>query len=379
MNPICSGDPLSPLPTTSNNGVTGTWSPALDNTITTTYIFTPTGGQCATSTTMTITVNPVDNASISYSSGSYCLTDPNPTPTITGTTGGGFVINNGGTIDPSTGEIDIATSGSGNYTITYTTTGPCPATVTANVTLTSGTDATITQVDTLCDNGELVALQSVDGGGSWSGTGVINGFFDPTIAGIGSHMITYTIPGNCGDTDTMTIIVTGVRAIINAIPLTGAPPLEVIFGNGSSSPATYFWDFGEGNTSNLFEPVHNYTVNGNYLVSLTVTEGKCSDTTSVTITVVGEPFILIPNVFTPNGDKMNDVFTVESENIETIEGVIYNRWGQMMFSWDHLKGYWDGTTLSGSEAPDGTYFYIIKAKDFKGKEYFEKGGLSLIR
>jgi Putative metal-binding motif len=56
--PICSGGSLSALPTTSNNGITGTWSPALSNTATNTYTFTPTAGLCATTTTLTITVNP---------------------------------------------------------------------------------------------------------------------------------------------------------------------------------------------------------------------------------------------------------------------------------------------------------------------------------
>src|SRR4029434_2524787 len=56
--PICSGATLAALPTTSNNGITGTWSPALNNTATTTYTFTPAAGQCATTTTLTITVNP---------------------------------------------------------------------------------------------------------------------------------------------------------------------------------------------------------------------------------------------------------------------------------------------------------------------------------
>jgi hypothetical protein len=55
--PICSGTSLSPLPTTSNNGITGTWAPALDNTATTTYTFTPDAGQCATTASLTITVN----------------------------------------------------------------------------------------------------------------------------------------------------------------------------------------------------------------------------------------------------------------------------------------------------------------------------------
>ncbi len=56
--PICSGLILNPLPTTSLNGITGTWAPALNNTTTTTYTFTPNGGQCATIATLIITVNP---------------------------------------------------------------------------------------------------------------------------------------------------------------------------------------------------------------------------------------------------------------------------------------------------------------------------------
>ena len=58
VSAICSGDILTVLPTTSTNGILGSWSPALDNTVTTTYTFTPDAGQCAETQTMTITVNP---------------------------------------------------------------------------------------------------------------------------------------------------------------------------------------------------------------------------------------------------------------------------------------------------------------------------------
>ncbi|MBS1510402.1 MAG: hypothetical protein JST86_06170 [Bacteroidetes bacterium] len=58
VQPICAGAVLLPLPATSNNGITGTWSPALNNTVTTTYTFTPAVGQCASTTTLTITVHP---------------------------------------------------------------------------------------------------------------------------------------------------------------------------------------------------------------------------------------------------------------------------------------------------------------------------------
>lgn len=51
----------------------------------------------------------------------------------------------------------------------------------------------------------------------------------------------------------------------------------------------------------------------------------------------------------------------------------------MMFSWKHLKGFWDGKTLTGADCPDGTYFYILNAKGLDGTEYFKKGTISLVR
>ncbi|MEM0543070.1 gliding motility-associated C-terminal domain-containing protein [Flavobacterium sp. j3] len=59
-NPVCTGATLSPLPTISNNGISGTWSPALNTTTTTNYTFTPNVGQCATTATRTIVVNNCD-------------------------------------------------------------------------------------------------------------------------------------------------------------------------------------------------------------------------------------------------------------------------------------------------------------------------------
>lgn len=87
---ICSGDPLSPLPTTSTNGINGSWSPALDNTTTTNYTFTPTPGQCANSTSLIITVNPVisplfNSVSPVCSGGSLTALPTSSTNGITGT------------------------------------------------------------------------------------------------------------------------------------------------------------------------------------------------------------------------------------------------------------------------------------------------------
>lgn len=66
VGPYCAGAVIPALPTTSNNGITGAWSPAINNTTTTTYTFTPAAGQCANTTTMTITIKPKPIALIIY-------------------------------------------------------------------------------------------------------------------------------------------------------------------------------------------------------------------------------------------------------------------------------------------------------------------------
>jgi len=242
----------------------------------------------------------------------------------------------------------------------------------------------------------ICASDSLTISATGSGTGTITWYSDAngnTVIGTGSPLVitnpgigTYTYyvneVGTCSSNiDSVIVVVGGVVAVINATPITGAIPLNVFFGNGSTTGGgiVYTWDFGDGNTSNQFEPSNVYNNIGDYTVILIVTDGICFDTTSITIDAFGESVILIPNVFTPNGDGSNDVFTVDGENLESVEGEIFNRWGQKMFSWNNVKGYWDGRTLSGSEAPDGTYFYIITAKGFDGIEYFKKGGFSLIR
>jgi hypothetical protein len=142
--PICSGGTLAALPTTSLNGVTGTWSPALNNTTTTTYTFTPTAGLCASTTTLSITVNPLPTPAITgpapvcqtigtnysiYSTASVAG------HTYTWTVAGGTIVNGQGTNSIS---VNWTTVGSGNVSVTETITSTtCSVPVTKSVTINS--------------------------------------------------------------------------------------------------------------------------------------------------------------------------------------------------------------------------------------------------
>ena len=247
----------------------------------------------------------------------------------------------------------------------------------------------VTGLDTIC-LGNLFILSATG-----TGNGIIQWFsdasgnvlldtgntFEPIITATGTFIYYFNeIIGNCtGPIDSFTVFVDDVTAIINATPTSGILPLEVYFGNGSQGATSYFWDFGDGNTSTVFDPTYIYNDEGIFQVMLIATNGICYDTAFINIETTPTSSFVIPNVFTPNGDGNNDVFTVLATNLKSIEGEIFNRWGQKMFAWDNINGYWDGRTLSGSEAPDGTYFYIIKAVGKDGKEFSKQGALSLIR
>jgi len=97
------------------------------------------------------------------------------------------------------------------HQIIYTIPGTCGDADTITVIVSSGSDATITPAGPFCASDPAVTLSAVDPGGTWTGTGITNGAtgtFDPATAGLGNHQIIYTIPGACGDADTLAIVVT---------------------------------------------------------------------------------------------------------------------------------------------------------------------------
>lgn len=86
---------------------------------------------------------------------------------------------------------------------------------------------------------------------------------------------------------------------------------------------------------------------------------------------------LIPNVFTPNADGSNDLYFITATGLEEFNLTILNRWGQTMYESDDVNAGWDGT-FNGNPCPDGTYFYIIKAKNLQG-DIVKHGHLTLNR
>lgn len=144
----------------------------------------------------------------------------------------------------------------------------------------------------------------------------------------------------------------------------------------------YYWDFGDGRTSSLAEPVHEYTAPGLYTVKLTLLDHNGCETQLELpdwISVSEEVRLFIPNAFTPNADGGNDFFSIRTRLITELEITIFDRWGQKIFASRDLNFRWDGTDKQGKEVPEGVYVYVLKARAFNGEWIRRSSTITVIR
>ncbi len=183
----------------------------------------------------------------------------------------------------------------------------------------------------------------------------------------------------------------------------GQAPLDVEFTDESVNAQSYEWYLYK-DTADLkerlpnledslmdgrvrYEPDFTFTYEhpGLYAVRLKVinTAGSnhCWDTTELKNIKVVPSLVNVPNVFTPNGDGINDVFRVQMLSVTSFHAVIINRWGRKVHEWSDPDGGWDGR-INGTYASPGTYYYIVTARGLEKNnppKYVKKGALLLVR
>jgi len=124
----------------------------------------------------------------------------------------------------------------------------------------------------------------------------------------------------------------------------------------------YFWDFGDGSFAQGKTVEHAYTKPGIYYVSLeALDDQECQTSVRLGPYIIVEPVLEIPNVFTPNGDGINDIFKVEHIGDELFSLYIYDRWGVLQYETHNKEAGWDGRDLNGNPTMEGTYFYRVEA------------------
>jgi gliding motility-associated-like protein len=234
--------------------------------------------------------------------------------------------------------------------------------------------------------GQQVTLNATGAGPgatySWN-NGVTNGV--PFVA---NQNKVYTVTGidQYGCVGEATISVTALPVpIADFTPSisSGYVPLNVVFTNNSSFANNYVWDFGNGSTitTTSYSPTNTtyLTAPQDYVVYMIASNGYCSDTVTKTVKALLPPEIFVPNVFSPNDDQSNDIFFVTSQNLVSLELLIFNRWGNLMATIIDPLGSWDGKTDGGNDATAGVYFYKYVATGQAGDEIKGQGFITLVR
>jgi gliding motility-associated-like protein len=224
------------------------------------------------------------------------------------------------------------------------------------------------------------AEEEVTGGeGEYAGDGTkSDGTFNPKIAGVGEHTITYTYRGDNGCSNSIS-----KNIIVNQSPIADAGnSIYILSGGQIELPATaegknlkYEWSPATGlNKTNVLNPVASPDQDTEYTLTATTQPDGCATTSKILVKVLQA--LNPPNTFTPNGDNVNDTWTIkylESYPNATVE--IFNRNGLKVFSSKGYKVPFDGT-YQNEPLPVGVYYYIIAPQN--GRKTIT-GPLTIIR
>jgi gliding motility-associated-like protein len=218
----------------------------------------------------------------------------------------------------------------------------------------------------------------------------------------------FTVQDNlCTDFDSVFVdLINPPNAQLSVSPDNGCGPLQVTMTNSSENADTYHWDFGNGQELDIST---TESQSQSYLTSATIQliayQGTlCSDTAYASVAVGScgcmdpnalnynpnatvdngscqypTPTVEAPNVFTPNGDGSNDLFFLNVSNASSVELVILNRWGNVMFEMTGVNPAWNGKTENGTPVSGGVYFYKYTVTGVSGEELEGHGFIELIR
>lgn len=199
--------------------------------------------------------------------------------------------------------------------------------------------------------------------------------------------LTVTSPEGCVNSLTQQDYVCVTQVVADFTPSAFELPIadaNFCFTNSSINGATFQWNFGDGNGSDLVHPCNTYDDWGTYTVCLVaIAQDGCSDTACQTIRVRDQVLLYVPNTFTPEGNDMNEIFipvlTSGFDRTGPYEFKIYNRWGHEIFNTNSYTEGWDGT-YQGVKVQLGTYVWTLKFKDSQNNEIYEfNGHVNLIR
>jgi hypothetical protein len=264
----------------------------------------------------------------------------------------------------------------GTQTLTYsvTTAAGCAGQATTTLVVIPGPLPIVLPADTTLCPGSRTAfrLRATPAGGVWSGPGVTAaGIFTPPTTP-STVAVTYTVaPGaSCQASATRRItllpdftMAPSIRPVLcgDSLAAQFSSPAVLPYTARFSQPnlsgladATLTWDFGDGSApATGFSVLHTYTKAGTYSVQATLRYNGSRCTTQVAMAPVQVLDIVVPNVFTPNGDQLNEYFAPRIGGCPP-RLQVFTRWGQQVYESAAYRNNWAGAGLA-----EGVYYYLL--------------------
>ncbi len=274
----------------------------------------------------------------------------------------------------------------GNYSLIVTDTNGCRDSVFIPITQPPLFTASISP-DTIICNGTSLTESIITNGGApaytylWMPGGITDSTFTISPVANISYTVQVSDANGCSSSPLNTAITVFPMPVANisVSPSTAVFfPQTICFRADSTNINTWLWNFGDNTTDSGYAACHDFPKGGKYCVTLIVTNNICIDTAE---TCVVEVDVVMPNVFSPNDDGVNDTFfaMLDAGGITYFSCEIYDRWGLKMAELVRPKQGWEGYTTSGSPAAAGTYYYVLSVSWGNEMSVHKKGFLTLVR
>jgi gliding motility-associated-like protein len=229
-------------------------------------------------------------------------------------------------------------------------------------------------------------------GGQANATNPVYTYYTP-----GTYTVTLTVTGFNGSTDVMTleqiiVVYPNAQAAFTVTPNEiSIPSQPVYYLNLSENATTYTWDFGDDTYSNEVSPIHYYTAEGLYTITLIANnQYNCPDTMLLYDAVYAKKGGLIdfPNAFSPdptgtNGGAYNpnsydnDVFFPIHSGVTEYQLLIFNKWGELLYESKDVNKGWDGY-YRGQLCKQDVYVWKVRARFVDGQRFEQAGDVTLI-
>ncbi|MCY7353358.1 MAG: gliding motility-associated C-terminal domain-containing protein [Cytophagaceae bacterium] len=371
----CAGDPITL--DAGNQGDSYRWSTGattrtINITQTGTYTVTVSDSRtrCESSDTVRLTINPKPTIVV----GPTQIVCANAAPLVLNATpAGGSWNGNGVTPEGIFRPSQLLT---GPITLTYSVNQRgCVAQANKTLTVQPIPDVSLGPDRSYCTNSpQTLSIPELPGATYRWSTG------ETTTSIIPKRTGTYSVSvalGSCRDTDTVRIEVlpSPILSVKAEVPLCAVDRDTVTLDAGGLPGYRYNWNPIGATTRRI-----RVEQTGVYTVRVTNAEG-CTEERPVTVFDECEPRIVVPDIFTPNGDGLNDRLDVYVAHITDYELRIYNRWGEMLFRTSDVNEKWDGT-YKGVRYPTQSYAWVVAYKSTYFPERptaYKRGAVMLVR